>query len=135
MAEDRLYTTIIGFSVILPITNLIYEGKGGVVLPILILFLNGFGQTLCFSSSNTYCIDCMPVELKSDSIGGNYFIRFTFSAVGAATVLLEIELIGVGWKSTINARFLMFGTVCLFWLIRYGKNYRPNTEADDEMGD
>ncbi|KAH3680684.1 hypothetical protein WICPIJ_008166 [Wickerhamomyces pijperi] len=137
LAEDRLYSIIIGYVFILPITNLVYgwcieKRKGGVVVPVLMLFLNGVGQTLCFSSSNTYCIDCMPAELKSDSIGGNYFIRFVFSAVGAATVLLQIEHIGVGWTSTINACFFAVGSVCLFLLIAYGKNFRPRGETEEE---
>ncbi|KAH3685990.1 hypothetical protein WICPIJ_002989 [Wickerhamomyces pijperi] len=136
IAEDRLYSTIIGFSFLLPVTNLIYgwcleKGKGGIAVPVIALFFNGVGQTLCYSSSNTYCIDCMPPELKSESIGGNYFIRFCFSAVGAAIVLTEIEHIGVGWTSTVSAGFFMFGSCCLFVLIKYGKNFRPNTEKNE----
>lgn len=73
----------------------------------------------------------MPPELKGDSIGDNYFIRFIFAAIGAATVLTEIEHIGVEWTFTNSAGFFMVGTLCLFWLIKYGKDYRPDTEKDE----
>ncbi|KAH3680252.1 hypothetical protein WICMUC_000433 [Wickerhamomyces mucosus] len=128
--EDRLHSMIIGYCILLPITILIYgwtlqEKKGGIALPVIAMFFNGVAQTFCYTSNNTYCIDCMPEHMKSDSIGSNYFIRFIFAAIGTGTVLKEVETIGIGWSTTISAIFLMIGSISLIWLMKFGHKYRP----------
>ena len=51
--------------IVLPGCMLIYgwsieKKKGGIALPIIVMFAQGFAQLIAFPSLNTYCLDVMP---------------------------------------------------------------------------
>ncbi|CCH46881.1 putative transporter [Wickerhamomyces ciferrii] len=134
--EDRLRSMPFAYGVIVPGTILIYgwvleKEKGGMAVPIIMMFIGGFGQTICFPSVNSYCVDSMP-QLKGDAISGNYAIRFIAAAIGSATVLIQINHIGIGWTCTISACFLWTGSFALFLLIRYGERMRGQYDISKE---
>jgi MFS family permease len=58
--EDRLRAGLVPFFTLLPATVLVYgwcvdQGKGGIAVPVIAMFLNAFGQLIVFPSVNTYC--------------------------------------------------------------------------------
>jgi MFS family permease len=58
--EDRLRAGLLPFFTLLPGTVLVYgwcvdQGKGGIAVPVIAMFLNAFGQLIVFPSVNTYC--------------------------------------------------------------------------------
>ncbi len=134
--EDRLRSMPIAYGFFIPVTILIYgwtleKEKGGMAVPIIMMFIGGCAQTICFPSVNTYCVDSMP-HLKGDAISGNYAIRFIAAAIGTATVLIQIQHIGIGWTCTISAAFLWVGFGCLYLLIRYGEQMRCQYDEKKE---
>lgn len=135
VAEDRLLTVLPFMGVIIPICMLIYgwsveKAVGGIPLPVIAMFLQGFSQLLCFPSLNTYCVDVMQSRgLGSVVVAGNYQVRYLFAAAGSAVCLPAIEKIGVGWFSTISAVFLSVCTVLLYLVCRFGKQWRHDVDA------
>nr|QFR37167.1 MFS transporter [Cyberlindnera americana] len=126
--EDRLRSMVWALGIVIPSTTVIYgwcldKEKGGMALPIIMLFLGGMAQTVCYPSVNTYCVDSMP-ELRGDAIAGNYFVRFVAAAVSSASVLPELNSIGVGWTCTISSLLLCLGSLCCVLLISYGEKLR-----------
>lgn len=135
--EDRLRSMPFAYTFVIPATILIYgwtleEEKGGMAVPIIMMFVQGVAQTICFPSINTYCVDSMPA-LKGDAISGNYAIRFIAAAIGSATVLLQINSIGIGWTCTISAAFLLVGSGALYLLIVYGERMRGQYSDEKEV--
>lgn len=128
VSEDRLRSELWAHGLVLPATILVYgwclkTKKGGIPVPAVMMFLNGLAQTICFPSLNTYCVDSMPF-LKGDAIASNYMIRFLAGAVGTATVLKQINSIGVGWTCTISAIVLVGGFLLSLALVVSGEKMR-----------
>ncbi|SGZ54141.1 CIC11C00000003834 [Sungouiella intermedia] len=128
VSEDRLRSELWAHGLVLPATILVYgwclkEKKGGIPVPAIMMFINGFAQTICFPSLNTYCVDSMPL-LKGDAIASNYMIRFLAGAVGTASVLKQIHSIGVGWTCTISAVVLFGGFLLSLTLVISGEKMR-----------
>jgi MFS family permease len=62
--EDRLRSALLALGVVIPGSILVYgwsieKEKGGIPLPVIVMFLQGFAQLFCFPSLNTYCLDVM----------------------------------------------------------------------------
>lgn len=137
--EDRLRSAVIAHGLALPGSILIYgwtldKEKGGMVIPVICMFVCGVAQTICFPSVNTYCVDSMP-HLKGDAIASNYMIRFLAAAVASATILTQIKHIGIGWTCTISAFILWLGFLSNALLIVFGERLRGedpkrNTEIE-----
>lgn len=128
--EDRLRASIFFFGGSLPISILLYGWSiekrfGGNALPIIMMFINGFSQTMCFPSVNSYCIDSMP-NMAGDSISNSYFLRFLWTAVASGSVLPSVNNIGIGWTSTISAFIIWFGFLCCIITLLYGEKLRRN---------
>lgn len=128
IAEDRLRCTYIWFGLLLPSLILIYgwsiEKKlGGIALPVIMMFINGVAQTMCFPSINSYSMDLMP-HMAGDSVSNSYFLRFIWTAIGSGTVLPLVNSIGTGWTYTINAGLLWFGFALCIICIRFGERLR-----------
>jgi MFS family permease len=63
--EDRLRSVLFSMGVVVPGCMFIYgwsieQKKGGVPLPVICMFVQGFAQLIAFPSLNTYCLDVMP---------------------------------------------------------------------------
>jgi len=66
VAEDRLRAALPFMGIAIPGCMLLYGWSvekqfGGVVLPVIMMFLQGVAQLFSFPSLNTYCLDVMPV--------------------------------------------------------------------------
>jgi MFS family permease len=71
--EDRLRSATVAMGIVIPGCMLIYgwsieKRKGGVPLPVVVMFLQGVAQLFCFPSLNTYCLD-VNRERSSEIIG------------------------------------------------------------------
>jgi MFS family permease len=133
VAEDRLRSGLIAMGVVIPGCILIYgwsieKRKGGIPLPVIVMFVQGVAQLFCFPSLNTYCLDVMQSR-SGEVVAGNYMVRYLFGAFGTAVCLPAIQKIGVGWFSTISALFLVLATLAVCVEVRYGKLWRENIDA------
>lgn len=64
VAEDRLRSCLPFLGAVIPACMLVYgwsveKEKGGIALPVIMMFLQGVAQLFCFPSLNTYCLDVM----------------------------------------------------------------------------
>ena len=71
--EDRLRSCLIALGIVLPGCMLIYgwcleTKKGGIPVPVIMMFLQGIAQLFCFPSLNTYCLDVMQ-ERRAEVVG------------------------------------------------------------------
>ncbi|KAF2878335.1 major facilitator superfamily domain-containing protein [Massariosphaeria phaeospora] len=133
VAEDRLRSCLVFMGVVIPACMVVYgwsveKRKGGIALPVTMMFLQGVAQLFCFPSLNTYCLDVMQ-NRSSEVVAGNYMLRYMFAAVGSAVCLPAIRKIGVGWFSTISALFLVVATVAVYVTTLYGKQWREVVDA------
>lgn len=149
IAEDRLRSCLVFMGVIIPACMVVYgwsveKRKGGIALPVIMMFLQGVAQLFCFPSLNTYCLDVMQ-KRSSEVVGkssmlflplqsliwlaGNYMVRYLFAAGGSAVCLPAIRKIGVGWFSTISAIFLVVATIATYAATLYGKEWREAVDA------
>jgi MFS family permease len=132
--EDRLRGCYAILGAVLPASVLLYGWSvqaqfGGIPVPVLALFAQGFTQWLCFPNLNTYALDVMQSRgLSAEVIAGNYLIRYVFAAVGSAVCLPAVRAMGVGWFSTVSSGFLVFGALGVWATTIYGAAWR--TRAD-----
>ncbi|KAF4898972.1 Dityrosine transporter 1 [Colletotrichum fructicola] len=121
LPEDRLRSSFVAMGIVIPCAILIYgwaieKEKGGIPLPVICMFVQGFAQTICFPSINTYCLDVFKGR-SAEVIAGNYFFRYAMAAVGTAVCLPAINSIGVGWFNTITALFVFGSTAAVFCVV------------------
>ncbi|KAJ7474358.1 major facilitator superfamily domain-containing protein [Mycena galericulata] len=131
--EDRLRSAIPFMGVIIPGCMLVYGWSierrvGGVALPVIVMFIQGFAQLFCFPSLNTYCLDVMQSR-SAEVVAGNYMVRYFFAAAGSAVVLPAVDRIGVGWFSTISAGFLVLMTVGVWGTAVWGRAWRDRIDS------
>lgn len=131
--EDRLRSALPFMGFVIPACVLVYgwcveRDAGGIPLVVIVLFLQGVGQLLCFPSLNTYCLDVMQGN-GSDVIAGNYAIRYLFACLGTAVVLPAVERIGVGWFSTISAVILVASALGVWAVVVWGRGWREGVDA------
>ncbi|KAJ6115857.1 hypothetical protein N7523_006274 [Penicillium sp. IBT 18751x] len=136
--EDRLKSCLVFLGVIIPGCILVYgwtvdQAVGGIPVPVLAMFLQGVAQLFCFPSLNTYCLDVMQAKGRSaEVVAGNYMFRYVFAAMGSGLVLPAVEVIGVGWFSTISAVFLVAAGLCVWATTIYGDKWRDRIDAKDQ---
>ncbi|KAL4932183.1 uncharacterized protein BDV17DRAFT_255078 [Aspergillus undulatus] len=98
---------------------------GGIPVPIISMFLQGFAQTASFVSINTYILDVM--QHRSGQVSAShYLMRFAIAAAGTAVCLPLIERIGVGWTSTISSAFLSISAALVCWTLVSGEAWRES---------
>ncbi|KAH8885994.1 MFS general substrate transporter [Thozetella sp. PMI_491] len=130
--EDRLYSCL-PFLIFIAVCIAVYGwtmeyDRGGIPLAVILLFLQGVAQFFCFPSLNTYCLDIMP-ERSGEVIAANFAVRYLFACAATGSVVPGIEVIGVGWFSTITAAFLAFGSLGVLITIKKGKEWREKIET------
>lgn len=154
VAEDRLRSCLLFMGAVIPACMLVYgwsieKRKGGIALPVIMMFLQGVAQLFCFPSLNAYCLDVMqkrssevvgkispplPLPLLSYTleltlIAGNYMVRYLFAAAGSAVCLPAVRKIGIGWFSTISAVFLVVAALSVYATTIYGKKWREDIDT------
>lgn len=143
--EDRLRGSFIAMGVGIPASILVYgwaidQEKGGVALPIVSMFVQGFAQMMCLPCLNTYCLEVLegkgsdimgtwhnliPTEvlaflIKMMMAAGNLFVRYGIAAVGTAVCIPMINTIGVGWMNSISALFIALSTIGMASVVYLG---------------
>ena len=126
--EDRLHSCLEAMGIVIPACMVVYGWSvekrfGGVPVPVIAMFIQGVAQLFCFPSLNTYCIDVMQGQ-SGEVVAGNYVIRYFFAAAGTAACQPAIEVIGVGWFSTISAGFLMASAAGVWLTANKGSIWR-----------
>ncbi|TKA55056.1 hypothetical protein B0A53_02531 [Rhodotorula sp. CCFEE 5036] len=128
--EDRLYASLIGSAVILPLSVLALgwvldkgSGKVGLAWVVILLFVDGIGLMCILTPCNTYCVDVMPTR-SSEVIAINNACRYALSAAASAFVLPMIKRIGVGWTNTFAAFVVWLGCGMVLLTIRFGSRMR-----------
>lgn len=135
--EDRLKSCLAAMGIVIPGCMLVYgwaveKEVGGIPLPVIVMFVQGVAQLVCFPSLNTYCLDVMS-NRSAETIAGNYVSRYVFAAAGSAACLPIIEVIGIGWFSTVSAVFLVVATGLIWATTVWGPAWREKvTVAHDE---
>ncbi|KAH7200437.1 acyl transferase/acyl hydrolase/lysophospholipase [Fusarium oxysporum] len=104
--EDRLNSSLASVLIILPLGTLlygwsVYHRLGGMALPIVSAFIQGFGLMASFSGLNTYAAEVRPAH-RTVVITGKYVIQYSFGAMSVGGVVPMIDGIGVGWGFTVN---------------------------------
>ncbi|KAF6824815.1 major facilitator superfamily transporter [Colletotrichum musicola] len=135
LPEDRLRSSFVAMGVVSPCAILIYgwaieKEKGGIPLPVICMFVQGFSQTISFPSINTYCLDVYKGR-SAEVIAGNYFFRYAVAAIGTAACLPAIESIGVGWFNTITALFVFGATVAVFFMVMIASKEDEQSSAEE----
>ncbi|VUC24906.1 unnamed protein product [Clonostachys rosea] len=125
--EDRLISAmpfmIFNAACILVYGWTITFNRGGIPVVVIVLFLQGVGQLMCFPSLNTYCLDVVP-DRSAEVVAANFALRYAFSCLATASVLPGIEAIGVGWISTVTATFLVASCLTLFVTVQWSGKWR-----------
>ncbi|KAK1986974.1 major facilitator superfamily transporter [Colletotrichum cereale] len=119
--EDRLRSSFVAMGAVIPVCIIIYgwaieKEKGGIPLPVICMFVQGFAQVIAFPCLNTYCLDVIKGR-GAEVLAGNYFLRYAIAAIGTAVCLPAIESIGVGWFSTLTALFVFFSAVAVYVVV------------------
>ncbi|KAF2084682.1 MFS general substrate transporter [Saccharata proteae CBS 121410] len=130
--EDRIRSALPALGVVIPACILIYgwsieEAKGGIPLPVIVMFVQGVAQLFCFPSLNTYCLDVMQSQ-SAEVVAGNYCVRYIFAALGSALCLPAIEKIGVGGFSSISTGFLVVAAGLTHITTIYGRGWREGVD-------
>ncbi|KAF4336761.1 major facilitator superfamily transporter [Fusarium beomiforme] len=104
--EDRLNSSLPSVLLILPLGTLlygwsVYHRLGGMALPIISAFIQGFGLMASFSGLNTYAAEVRPAH-RTAVITGKYVIQYSFGAISVGGVVPMINGIGVGWAFTVS---------------------------------
>jgi len=128
--EDRLRATLFGAAVLVPFSVLasglvtqFIEGKIGLVLNLVCLFINGLGVDLVLSPSAAYIVDVMHAR-SAESTAANSACRSMFMALLVAGIFPCINLFGVAITNAIAASLALVGAGLLWCLIRYGAQMR-----------
>lgn len=121
--EDRLNSSLPSVLIILPLGTLLYAWSvqrkiGGMALPIIGSFIEGFGLMTSFSGMNTYaavklkplCLpDCFANSVtevrpthRTAVITGKYVIQYCFGAMSVGGLVPMIDGIRVGWAFTVS---------------------------------
>lgn len=135
--EDRLRAAVPLMATAVPASMLLYgwavdRAVGGIPLVVAAMFAQGFIQLLCMPSLNTYCVDVMQEKGQSSVVvAGNYLVRFLFAGAASAVCLPAIQVIGVGWFSTVSSGFIAFTSGLLWLLIVRGERWRKERDGSE----
>ncbi|PLB40760.1 putative MFS transporter [Aspergillus candidus] len=136
--EDRLLSCLPYICIACPGCILVYGWTvqtevGGIIVPVLAMFVQGVAQLFCFPSLNTYCLDVMHDKGRSaEVVAGNYVFRYAFAALGTGVALPAIDGLGVGWFNTISALFLALSGGGVWLNAVFGPRWREAIDAKQE---
>ncbi|KAF4496954.1 MFS transporter [Fusarium agapanthi] len=121
--EDRLNSSLVSVLIILPLGTLlygwsVYHRLGGMALPIISAFIEGFGLMASFSGLNTYAAEVRPAH-RTAVITGKYVIQYSFGAMSVGGVVPMIDGIGVGWAFTVITCFSILAGVLVLLIASF----------------
>ncbi|KAE9980959.1 hypothetical protein BLS_008020 [Venturia inaequalis] len=110
--EDRLRSCILAMGVFMPASILLYgwaveKAVGGIILPVIVMFLQGVAQLVSFPSLSTYCLDVMQGR-SAEVVAGNYMVSpANFPRQHKRLVKHDWEIFPAPWKEQQRIRFLL----------------------------
>ncbi|KAL3299805.1 major facilitator superfamily transporter [Colletotrichum asianum] len=133
LPQDRLNASLPAFFFLLPLGTLVFGWSlqlevGGMALPVISSFVQGFGLMWSFSGLNTYAAEVVP-EKRTAVISGKYIIQYCFGAVAVGGVVPMIDAIGVGWAFTIT------GLGATLAMIKKTLHVQSQKTIDDKLDD
>ncbi|TDZ17081.1 Efflux pump rdc3 [Colletotrichum orbiculare MAFF 240422] len=139
LPQDRLKSSLPAIFVLLPLGTLVYgwsvqQELGGMALPIVSSFCQGFGLMWSFSGLNTYSAEALP-EDRTAVISGKYIIQYMFGAGAVGGVVPMIDAIGVGWTFTITALGAILGGVFVLMISKFAsraQNWADKIGSEDD---
>ncbi|KAK2739370.1 major facilitator superfamily transporter [Colletotrichum kahawae] len=137
LPQDRLNACLPAFFFLLPLGTLVFGWSlqlevGGMVLPVISSFVQGFGLMWSFSGLNTYAAEVVP-ERRTAVISGKYIIQYCFGAGAVGAVVPMIDAIGVGWAFTITGLGATFGGVLVLAMIKKTLHVQSHKTIDDKL--
>lgn len=128
--EDRLRATFSGGLIFVPLSvlgcGLVTEyigGPIGLVLNLLLLFMNGLGVDIVLSPSASYVVDVMHSR-SAEAMACNAGFRSFLLTFAIAGVMPMIDTYGVLITNLVSACLAWIGFVLLFVTVRYGDQMR-----------
>ncbi|KAF4446754.1 hypothetical protein F53441_9688 [Fusarium austroafricanum] len=126
--EDRLNSSLPSVLIILPLGTLLYgwsvqKRLGGMPLPVISAFVEGFGLMASFSGLNTYAAEVRPAH-RTAVITGKYVVQYSFGAISVGGVVPMIDKIGVGWGFTVITFASILAGVLIVLIARFSKSWK-----------
>ncbi|TCD63475.1 hypothetical protein EIP91_005357 [Steccherinum ochraceum] len=128
--EDRLKITVLGGCIFVPMSMLCLgfftqyvEGRVGIVLNLVCLFMNGLGVDFVLSPSAAYMVDILHSR-SAEVAAAVMAFRGIIIAACTSGILPLIDSIGVFPAYGIVAAACWVGSVCLILVIQYGDKMR-----------
>ncbi|KAE9387311.1 MFS general substrate transporter [Gymnopus androsaceus JB14] len=128
--EDRLLGTLFALATLVPLSVLgmglittYVEGKLGLWLVFVCLFVNGLGVDLVLSPSAAYIIDVMHTR-SAESMAANNGLRSFLIAILLAALMPMLDRVGLVWTNALAALLAWLGFGLLWLTVRYGERMR-----------
>jgi len=133
--EDRLRITLIGASVMVPLTVLLsgifityVDGMPGLVLNLICLFVNGLGVDFILSPAAAYGVDILHSR-SAEVSAATMALRGLLIAASTSSILPLIHALGVLTTYTITAVIGWIGFVLLWAVVHYGDRMRAYVDV------
>ncbi|KAH8119918.1 MFS general substrate transporter [Phellopilus nigrolimitatus] len=128
--EDRLRGTIVGASILVPMSVLLsgvfthfVPGKIGIALNLVCLFANGLGVDFVLSPAAAYSVDILHSR-STEIMAANNGLRGILLAAVTTLILPSINSIGVLRTNVISAALAWMGAILMCITIKYGDRLR-----------
>lgn len=133
--EDRLRATLTGALIYVPVSVLLFgifvenvEGKLGIALALVCLFINGIGVDYVLSPSAAYNVDILHSR-SAEVMAANAGFRGIFIALATSFLYPMIENVGVVTTNSIAAVLGWLGFFALWSVVRYGDRMRASVDV------
>ncbi|KAJ3565070.1 hypothetical protein NP233_g7879 [Leucocoprinus birnbaumii] len=134
--EDRLRASFVGALVLVPLSVLgcglitqYIEGRLGLMLNLISLFLNGVGTTTVLSPIVAYSVDILQAR-SAEAMACNAGFRNFLLTFAIAGVMPAINNLGLVTTNLISAALAWVGFILLVLVVRYGDHLRALTKVE-----
>jgi len=133
--EDRLRACLWGFSVIVPLalvgfalTNANVDGRVGLGIEEIWLFVHGMGADISFGPCAGYLVDVMQ-ERSAESLAANNALRSVLIALGTSLILPSLDRYGIVFTNSISAGLCVASWGLIIYLIKNGDALRAMVDV------